>query len=42
MTHLTSQDHDRSVAFWPIRNRPGGLPDSLARLLGGRALFDRY
>ena len=27
------------VALWPIRNRPGGLPDSLARLLGARALF---
>jgi hypothetical protein len=27
------------VALWPIRNRPGGLPDSLARLLRARALF---
>jgi len=28
------------VALWPVRNRPGGLPDSLARLLRARALFD--
>jgi hypothetical protein len=27
------------VALWPARNRPGGLPDSLARLLRARALF---
>jgi hypothetical protein len=27
------------VALWPIRNRPGGLPDSLARLLGARTLI---
>lgn len=27
------------VALWPIRNRPGGLPDSLGRLLSARALF---
>jgi hypothetical protein len=28
------------VALWPLRNRPGGLADSLVRLLGARALFD--
>jgi hypothetical protein len=28
------------VALWPIRNRPGGLQDSLARLLTARTLFD--
>jgi hypothetical protein len=27
------------VALWPMRNRPGGLSDSLGRLLGARALF---
>jgi hypothetical protein len=27
------------AALWPIRNRPGGLTDSLAPLLGARALF---
>jgi hexosaminidase len=30
------------VALWPVRNRPGGLADSLARLLGARALFDDH
>jgi hexosaminidase len=28
------------VALWTIRNRPGGLSDSLARLLSARALFE--
>jgi hypothetical protein len=28
------------AALWPVRNRPGGLADSLALLLGARALFD--
>jgi hexosaminidase len=28
------------VALWPIRNRSGGLPDSLGRLLAARSLFD--
>jgi hexosaminidase len=28
------------VALWTIRNRPGGLSDSLARLLSARALFN--
>lgn len=28
------------VALWPARNRPGGMHDSVARLLRARALFD--
>jgi hexosaminidase len=30
------------VALWTIRNRPGGLSDSLAGLLSARALFDDH
>jgi hexosaminidase len=30
---------DELVALWPLRNRPGGLQDSLAKLLASRAFF---